>query len=348
MKKLHLFLLCAVTMASLMMLTISSCGDKDEDIDIIPEFEVSFQDGNDVAPATVLVNNQTTGANAYAWTFDGGDPNESTNQNPGPIRYARPGEYTISLKAYYNAEFEALTKTVTVRPPENVVSNFSISFGSAGDYAPAEATFTDESDNAESYSWTFENGNPATSAQQNPPVVTFAHYGLHNVTLTASNAGGSNTKTQSLKIYPGELVCRSDEIWEGPLMYPGFGQIGSIQYRFAADRSGGASGTRIYIPAEAVAVLLGNPAAVAVLYELPLNWDWLIADNGQQFKVEVNVNGNKGIELSNFAFLENGGFALTNTAFDDQLKYLLTADGAALLIPVLEQDIVYTKKSVAP
>ena len=58
MKNSYLFLLYAVTMASVMMLTISSCSDKDEGI--IPKFEVSFQDG-DVAPATVLIDNQTGG-----------------------------------------------------------------------------------------------------------------------------------------------------------------------------------------------------------------------------------------------------------------------------------------------
>jgi PKD repeat protein len=324
-------------MASVMMLIISSCSDKDEGI--VPKFEVSFQDG-DVAPATVLIDNQTTGANAYAWTFVGGDPSESTSQNPGPISYASPGEYTISLTAYYNAESKSLSKTITVK--RNPV-DFSISFGATLDYAPATATFTDESDNAESFSWTFEGGNPATSTQQNP-VVTFANYGLHNVTLTASKAGSSHTKTQSLKIYPGELVCNSNEYWEGLLMYPGFGQIGSIQYQFAADRSGGTSGTRIYVSGEAIAALTQNPAA-DVIYQLPLNWDWLIDGNGQQqLKVEVNVDENKGTETSDFAFV-NEGFALTNTVFDEQLQFLLTADGAALLIPILQQDIVYTKKT---
>ena len=44
-----------------------------------------------------------------------------------------------------------------------------------------------------SYSWTFEGGSPATSSQQNPQNVTYATAGTFDVTLTATNAYGSNT-----------------------------------------------------------------------------------------------------------------------------------------------------------
>jgi len=44
-----------------------------------------------------------------------------------------------------------------------------------------------------SYSWTFEGGTPATSAQQNPQNVTYSAAGTYDVTLTVGNAYGSNT-----------------------------------------------------------------------------------------------------------------------------------------------------------
>jgi len=44
-----------------------------------------------------------------------------------------------------------------------------------------------------SYSWVFEGGTPATSTQQNPQNVTYATAGTYDVTLTATNAYGSNT-----------------------------------------------------------------------------------------------------------------------------------------------------------
>ena len=43
------------------------------------------------------------------------------------------------------------------------------------------------------YSWTFEGGTPATSTTQNPQNVTYANAGTYDVTLTVTNAFGSDT-----------------------------------------------------------------------------------------------------------------------------------------------------------
>ncbi len=51
--------------------------------------------------------------------------------------------------------------------------------------------------NPTSWSWTFDSGNPSTSTDQNP-VVTYSYPGRHNVTLTVSNANGSQTVTKNL------------------------------------------------------------------------------------------------------------------------------------------------------
>lgn len=46
-----------------------------------------------------------------------------------------------------------------------------------------------------SYSWTFEGGSPATSTAQNPQNISYANNGIFDVTLTVSNANGTNTYT---------------------------------------------------------------------------------------------------------------------------------------------------------
>ena len=56
--------------------------------------------------------------------------------------------------------------------------------------------FTDNSVNAVSLSWTFQGGTPATSTQQNP-VVVYNTPGTYSVSLTATNANGSNTLSQA-------------------------------------------------------------------------------------------------------------------------------------------------------
>ena len=52
------------------------------------------------------------------------------------------------------------------------------------------------------WSWTFEGGNPATSSARNP-IVSFDSPGFKNVSLTVSNANGSDTKTTPYSILVG-------------------------------------------------------------------------------------------------------------------------------------------------
>ena len=59
-----------------------------------------------------------------------------------------------------------------------------------------EVEFTDLSQNSPtSWEWDFEGGVPATSTEQNP-TVTYENMGFFDVSLTASNANGPNTKTE--------------------------------------------------------------------------------------------------------------------------------------------------------
>lgn len=58
-----------------------------------------------------------------------------------------------------------------------------------------DVQFTDQSTNGPtSWSWTFDGGTPSTSTGQNP-VVTYNTVGTYTVTLTVSNAQGSDTET---------------------------------------------------------------------------------------------------------------------------------------------------------
>lgn len=59
-------------------------------------------------------------------------------------------------------------------------------------------TYTNESfvGNSGNVSWIFEGGSPATSTA-NAPVVTYATPGTYSVSLTATNASGTNTKNQT-------------------------------------------------------------------------------------------------------------------------------------------------------
>lgn len=59
-------------------------------------------------------------------------------------------------------------------------------------------TFTDQSIyNPTSWQWTFTGGNPATFNGQNPPAVNYATAGTYPVSLTVSNANGTDTETKN-------------------------------------------------------------------------------------------------------------------------------------------------------
>jgi Zn-dependent metalloprotease len=74
-------------------------------------------------------------------------------------------------------------------------ANFSASFKTG--IIPLSTTFMDQSTNdPTSWEWTFESGNPHTSALQNP-VVTYSTPGTYAVTLKTTNNFGNNTVTKS-------------------------------------------------------------------------------------------------------------------------------------------------------
>ncbi len=75
------------------------------------------------------------------------------------------------------------------------VTNFTVDVKSGN--APLVVQFIDISINEPTaWNWTFEGGTPGTSSEQNP-LVTYQNPGLFQVSLTTSNAAGSNTQTKT-------------------------------------------------------------------------------------------------------------------------------------------------------
>ena len=144
------------------------------------------------APLAVLFTDASTnGPTSWSWTF--GDGGTSTLQSPGHT-YAAAGTYTVSLTAANAAGSDAETKTgyvtVTIPPP---AADFSATPTSG--IAPLAVQFTDISTSEPtSWSWTFGDG--GTSTLQNP-LHTYASAGTYTVTLTATNAGGSDAETKT-------------------------------------------------------------------------------------------------------------------------------------------------------
>jgi PKD repeat protein len=138
----------------------------------------------------------TNGPTSWDWTFSGGTPGTSTEQNP-VVTYNTPCTYTVTLIAANPAGSDTETKTgyITVTVLQPPAADFSASSTniSAGD----SVTFTDLStNNPNSWSWTFDGGTPGTSTGQNP-TVTYNTPGTYSVTLLASNGAGSDSETKT-------------------------------------------------------------------------------------------------------------------------------------------------------
>lgn len=83
---------------------------------------------------------------------------------------------------------------VTGIPP---VSNFTSNV-MALPFGGGTINFTDLTSNGPtSWSWSFPGGNPSSSTQRNPAGVSYANTGRYTVSLTTTNANGSNTKTMT-------------------------------------------------------------------------------------------------------------------------------------------------------
>ncbi len=129
-----------------------------------------------------------------AWYWDFGDGNTSLSQSPSHT-YTAGGKYIVSLTAINATGQSTCTKnqyiTVTAAP----VASFSWyrTRGIVGVETTAE--FHDRSTNTPTaWSWNFGDGN--TSTVQNP-THTYTAVGTYSVSLTAYNASGNNTSSQS-------------------------------------------------------------------------------------------------------------------------------------------------------
>ena len=160
-----------------------------------PTAEFSGTPTSGTAPLSVSFTDLST-ENPTSWSWDFGDSGTSTDQNPTNV-YNTVGTFTVSLTATNadGSDTETKTNYITVtsggggNPP---VADFSGTPTSGT--APLSVSFTDLStENPISWSWDFGDG--GTSTDQNPTYV-YNTDGTFTVSLTATNADGSDTETK--------------------------------------------------------------------------------------------------------------------------------------------------------
>ncbi len=182
-----------------------------------PPLTVDFQDLSLAAPTS--------------WAWDFGDGGSSTERNPSHT-YMAMGYHDVSLTVTNGAGSDSVTKTnyVHVLP---LVADFGVDTTWGG--APLTVTFSDYSSGAAPTAWNWAFGDRATSTAESPSH-TYAATGLYTVSLTATNALGSDTCTKPGYISVCTLQTYAPTDWRARfatdaahLLKPDCGTIGTIQ-----------------------------------------------------------------------------------------------------------------------
>jgi len=158
-----------------------------------------------VGQTVSFTDQSTNNPTLWSWSFPGGSPATSTQQNP-VVTYSTTGTYDVSLTATNSAGSNTQNKIGYIKANAIVAPTAAFTAAPTSVMEGQSVSFTDEStDNPTSWSWSFPGGTPATSTQQNP-VATYSTAGPYDVSLTASNSGGSDNHIKAAYIDVTEFI----------------------------------------------------------------------------------------------------------------------------------------------
>ncbi|MEZ5029787.1 MAG: PKD domain-containing protein [Saprospiraceae bacterium] len=146
----------------------------------IPQFSSDVTDG--CAPLTVKFTDESTpNTTGWLWTFPGGTPATSTDQNPTVV-YQNKGKYSVTLKVSNAAGENTLTLADFIVVDDVPAGTFSFVLKQ-----PDTVAFTNQTTNWNSLQWDFGDGSGSTDEN---PVHVYDDEGDYLVTLTATNDCG--------------------------------------------------------------------------------------------------------------------------------------------------------------
>ena len=144
-------------------------------------------------PLVVGLSDDSEYAYEWNWLFENGDPASSSNQEE-MVAFSMPGKHDVQL--------EVMTKTgdlFLMDYPDLIevlaAPNTAFGFQVTGNVVE----FSNSSQNALSYFWSFNDGSGSTSDQENP-LFTFSAVGNYEVTLAATNDCGTSYFTATVQI----------------------------------------------------------------------------------------------------------------------------------------------------
>ena len=158
---------------------------------------------------------KSTNAVEWNWSFPGGNPETSTDQNPS-VTYATPGTYSVTLIAFNTNGNNTNTKEayITVEDCNATMPTAGFTSKQVGNKL---IEFTNTSSDASTYKWTFGDGsNPSTELN---PTHQYGTQGTFEACLVATNTNGSDTLCKNVTVLTSSIAPKSTKALD-VVIYP--------------------------------------------------------------------------------------------------------------------------------
>jgi len=133
-----------------------------------------------------------------SWSWDFGDGNVSTDQNPTHT-YAASGTFDVCLTVANEFGSDSTCNAVAVLVGDAPVAAFTADPAADGS---GQVTFTDQSTDPLNWQWDFGDGSPVSNEQS--PVHTYDSTGTYDVCLVVTNEFGIDTVCQAVAVVVGQ------------------------------------------------------------------------------------------------------------------------------------------------
>ncbi|MCB0678307.1 MAG: PKD domain-containing protein, partial [Saprospiraceae bacterium] len=156
----------------------------------VANFTAETQEG--CVPLTVqFVDLSQNDPTAWNWTFQGGTPSTSTEQNPVVV-YNNPGEFNVTLQVTNLAGTNSLVQNQYILVSGLPVANFLY------DADLGVVSFTNTSTGGQTYDWDFGDGGSSASPS---PTHIYQESGMYTVVLTVTNDCGSVQYEETIEVF---------------------------------------------------------------------------------------------------------------------------------------------------
>lgn len=184
----------------------------------VPEFTANIT----TVPVTTGVNFTDASQfipTSWLWTFEGGTPSTSTDQNPTNIIYNDEGTYDVTLTVTNNMGNNTITKEDYITASTTILPEVDFTVADTVVCIGYTITITDLTVyNPTEWMWeitpegfSFANG---TSASSQHPQIVFEVPGIYTVSLTATNPNGSTSLTKNNYLAAGGTPLSLEEDFE--------------------------------------------------------------------------------------------------------------------------------------